>query len=221
MDNLNKEILEAFNFRHACKEFDPVKKVSDEDFNLILETAHLSPSSFGLEPWKFLIVQNMELREKIREVTWGGKKQLPTASHFIVILYRKAHFMRYYSEHLKYLMKNVQNLPDEAIVNRSKFIETFQKSDFELMDDRTLNDWSSKQTYIPLANMMTAAALLKIDSCPIEGFVAKDLEKVIGENFGINMEHFGISCMVAFGYRVNSQRPKTRQPMDEIIKWYN
>ena len=218
---MKEEIIAAMKFRHACKEFDSTKKISEEDFKLILETAHLSPSSFGLEPWKFLVVQNMILREKIREVTWGGKKQLPTASHFIVILYRKAHFMRYNSAHLKLFMKNVQNLPDEAIENRSKFIETFQKSDFELMDDRALNDWSSKQTYIPLANMMTAAALLKIDSCPIEGFVVKDLEKIISGSLNINMEQFGVSCMVAFGYRINGQKPKTRMPIDEVINWYN
>ena len=221
MQSIKKEIIDAFNFRHACKEFDPSKKISEQDFNLILKTAHLSPSSFGLEPWKFLVVQNMELREKIKEVTWGGKKQLATASHYIVILHRKAHFMRYNSAHIDNFMRNVQNLPNEAIINRSKFIETFQKSDFELMDDRALNDWASKQSYIPLANMMTSAALLKIDSCPIEGFIAKDLEKVIGDNFNINMNHFGVSCMVAFGFRINEQRPKTRQPLNEVVTWFN
>ncbi|MBC7388554.1 MAG: NAD(P)H-dependent oxidoreductase [Opitutaceae bacterium] len=218
---MKDKIISALKFRHACKEFDPAKKISEDDFNIILETAHLSPSSFGLEPWQFLVVQNMDLREKIREVTWGGKKQLPTASHFVIILYKKAYFMRFNSDYLGWFMKNVQNLPDEAIFNRSKFIETFQKSDFELMDDRALNDWASKQTYIPLANMMTVAALLQIDSCPIEGFVAKDLEKILAKDFNINMEQFGVSCMVAFGFRVNEQKPKTRQPIEDVIKWYN
>jgi len=71
-------VIEAFNYRHACKEFNPEKKIADQDFTFILETGRLSPSSFGFEPWKFLIVQNKELREKLKEHTWGGQKQIPT-----------------------------------------------------------------------------------------------------------------------------------------------
>jgi nitroreductase len=76
-----QEILDAFWFRHACKEFDDSRKLNAEDFQFILETARLSPSSFGLEPWKFLVVQNPLLREKLAACTWGGQKQLPTGSH--------------------------------------------------------------------------------------------------------------------------------------------
>ena len=218
---MENEVIAALKFRHACKEFNADKKISEADFQIIIEAARLSPSSFGLEPWKFLVVQNMELREKIREVTWGGKKQLPTASHLVVLLYRKAYYMRYGSEYILNLMRNVHDIPEEGIIARSKFIEAFQKNDFELMDDRALNDWASKQTYIPLANMMTAAALMKIDSCPMEGFVNRDLEKVMSENFGIDTSKFGISAMVAFGYRINEQRPKTRQAAEEVIQWFN
>ena len=65
MNNIKETILAAFNSRHACKEFDVNKKISAEDFNFILETGRLSPSSFGFEPWKFLVIQNHSLREKI------------------------------------------------------------------------------------------------------------------------------------------------------------
>lgn len=68
-----EEILNAFRFRHACKEFDSSKKISEDDFNFILETGRLSPSSFGFEPWKFLVLQNEAIREKLREVTWGAQ----------------------------------------------------------------------------------------------------------------------------------------------------
>jgi hypothetical protein len=87
-ENKKEEILKAFSFRHATKEFDPNMKISDEDFQFILETGRLSPSSVGYETWKFLVVQNMELREKLREVSWGAQGQLPTASHFLVIVAR-------------------------------------------------------------------------------------------------------------------------------------
>ncbi|WP_176519285.1 nitroreductase family protein, partial [Bacillus toyonensis] len=67
-----EKIMEAFHFRHACKAFDPMQKISEEDFNFILETGRLSPSSFGYEPWKFVIVQNKEVREKLQPYSWGA-----------------------------------------------------------------------------------------------------------------------------------------------------
>lgn len=66
-------ILDAFHYRHACKQYDPTKKISDEDFQFILETGRLSPSSFGFEPWRFLVIENHAIRELIRDNAWGGK----------------------------------------------------------------------------------------------------------------------------------------------------
>jgi len=85
-----EEILEAFNFRHACKLFDTEKRISDEDIHFILETARLSPSSFGFEPWHFVVVQNKELREKLKDNAWGATAKLDTASHFILGLTMKS-----------------------------------------------------------------------------------------------------------------------------------
>src|SRR3954452_10982441 len=84
-----EKIMEAFHFRHACKEFDPMHKISEEDFKFILETGRLSPSSFGYEPWKFVVIQNAALREKLKPVSGGATGQLPTASHIVVILARR------------------------------------------------------------------------------------------------------------------------------------
>lgn len=89
MTNTNQitkeKIMEAFHFRHACKAFDPMQKISEEDFKFILETGRLSPSSFGYEPWKFVVVQNKEVREKLRPYSWGvvgNLQQLATLSLF-------------------------------------------------------------------------------------------------------------------------------------------
>lgn len=84
-----EDILDAFKFRHATKKFDESKKISEEDFNVILESGRLSPSSFGFEPWRFVVIQNRELREELKPVTWGAQGQLPTASHYVAILCRK------------------------------------------------------------------------------------------------------------------------------------
>lgn len=167
------------------------------------------------------MVQNAELREKLRTHTWGGQKQFPTASHLLVILARKSPYMKFDSDYIEHMMANVHHIPEEGRIARRQFYETFQKSDFKLLEsERALFDWACRQTYIALGNMMTSAAMIGVDSCPIEGFVAEEIEKVMRADFGINTDHYGVSCMLTFGYRKNEARPKTRQPMDDIVQWY-
>jgi len=218
---MNKEdIIKVFNFRHACKEFNPDKKISDDDFNFILETIRLSPSSFGIEPWEFLIVQDSEIKEKLRNYTWGGQKQLPTCIHLLVCLVKKAHFMKYDSNYVKYFMKDIQNNSDELMEKRGQILKKFQESDFTLLEnDRALFDWSCKQAYIALGNMLTSAAMIGIDSCPIEGFQRKEIEEVLVQSCNMDNEKYGVSYMVTFGYRINPPKPKTRQEAKNIFHW--
>ncbi|MCR4299596.1 MAG: NAD(P)H-dependent oxidoreductase [Gallionella sp.] len=214
-----EEILAAFKFRHACKQFDPEKKISDQDFNFILETGRLSPSSFGFEPWRFLVIQNPALREKLRAVTWGAQGQLPTASHFLAILCRKGD-MRFDSDYIGHFMRDVQKLPEEAVQKKSSFYRKFQESDFRLLETpRALFDWGCKQAYIALGNMMTAAAMIGIDSCPIEGFDLAEAESVLADAGVLNTASDGLAVMAAFGYRIKPQPAKTRQAMDEVVIW--
>ena len=214
------KILEAYNFRHACKEFDENKKISDEDFNFILETARLSPSSFGFEPWKLLIVQNKDLRDKLKPITWGAQRQLPTASHFVIILARKKSEMIYNSKYIHDFMENVQKLPNEVLTGKTATFENFQKNDFKLLEnDRSIFDWASKQTYILLGNILTSAALIGIDSCPIEGYDIKKVEDLLEKEGVLDKTKFGVSVMAAFGYRKNNPREKTRQSIDKITEW--
>ncbi|MGG2063921.1 NAD(P)H-dependent oxidoreductase [Bacillus sp. S14(2024)] len=221
MEHTKEEILKAYHFRHACKEFDVNKKISDEDFHFILETGRLSPSSFGFEPWKFVVIQNQELREKLLPVAWGAQKQLPTASHFVVILARKKEEMLYNSSYISNFMKNIQKLPEEVIAMMSGFYMKFQESDFQLLEsDRAMFDWASKQTYIALGNMMTAAAQIGIDSCPIEGFNPEKVNAVLKEEGIISDDTFGVSVLVAFGYRAEEPKhDKTRQSMNQVVEW--
>jgi nitroreductase len=217
---MENKFLDAMNFRHACKEFDETKKISDEDFNFILETGRLSPSSFGFEPWKFLVIENEILKEKLKAFTWGAQGQLPTSSRFIIILARKD--MRYDSEFIKHMMQDVKQMPEDAQKVYSKFYEDFQVKDFKLLQsDRALFDWSCKQTYIAMANMLTGAAYLGIDSCPIEGFDMDIAEKFLEEELGIDTQKFGMSVMITFGYRKNNpKRGLIRQELDDIVSWY-
>ncbi|MDT3424942.1 nitroreductase [Paenibacillus forsythiae] len=219
MQNVKDQIIQAYQFRHACKEFDPAKKISDADFDFILETGRLSPSSFGFEPWKFVVVQNAALREKLLPVTWGAQKQLPTSSHFVIALSRTKNDMVASSEHIQRMMKEVQLLPEEVQKGKGKVYQNFLENDFKLLEsDRIAFEWGSRQTYIALGNMMTAAAQIGIDSCPIEGFDKEKVEQILQEE-GILKGNFGVACMVAFGYRVQDPRPKTRQTIEQVVEW--
>jgi len=215
-----KEIIDAFNFRHACKIFDKNKKISIDDFNTILEVARLSPSSFGFEPWKFLVVQNMDLREKLLPATWGALNILPTASHFVIILARKKPTLLYNSDYISHIMSDIHKIPKEKAEARREKYKKFQEEDFDLLsNDRYIFDWASKQTYIALGNMMSVAAMLGIDSCAVEGFERDKLEEIVRKDFGIDTNAFGVSVMVGFGYRVNEQAVKTRQSLEDIVEW--
>ncbi|WP_223176121.1 NAD(P)H-dependent oxidoreductase [Sulfurimonas lithotrophica] len=219
---MENKFLDAMMLRHACKEFDYTKKISEKDFNDILEIGRLSPSSFGFEPWKFLVIQNKALREKIKEFTWGAQGTLPTASHFVIILARKKRGMIYNSDYIQHMMKDIHKLPADAVQMRGQFYEKFQKEDFNLLEnDRAIFDWASKQTYIAMANMMSGAAYMGIDSCPIEGFKAQKAEEFLTKELGLDTNEFGVSVMVAFGYRKNEQNVKSRQSLDDIVEIFD
>lgn len=220
MNNKNQQIIDAFQFRHACKKFDSTKIIPTEDFNTILEAGRLSPSSFGFEPWRFLIIQDSKLRKKLFPVSWGAQNSLDGASHFVIILARKKIDTLYSSEYITNIMSEVQKLSNEVADGKKSAFEKFQKNDFNLLEnDRTIYDWASKQTYIALANMLTTAAFLGIDSCPIEGFNINEVEKILQEEGILDAEHFGVSVMAGFGYRVQEPYPKTRQTLDNIVQW--
>jgi Nitroreductase len=220
METTRTDILEAFAFRHACKEFRAGTRIPDEDFAVILEAARLSPSSFGFEPWSILIVQDMTLREKLMPISWGAQKQLPTASHFCVMIARRAADLKPDSGYIHGIMQDVQHLPEEVMRAKIQRVENYLRNDIKIWDsDAAMFDWACRQAYIALGNMMTAAALLKIDSCPIEGFERDNVETVLEKEGVLDKDKFGVCCMVAFGYRKEEPRPKTRRPAGSVFRW--
>ena len=219
------QILAAHNFRHATKVFNPERKISESEFNTILETARLSPSSYGMEPWQLLIIQNPEKRALFRDFTWGANGatngtagQLDTASHFCIFLAHTGATMKHHSDYLQKHMKEVKQLPNEVIGFINDVYQKFQEHDFNIEGDRQISDWSARQAYIALGNMMTAAALMGIDSCPIEGFEMDKTIAVLEEHFGVDPKRYQPAVMVAFGYRADEPKhPKTRRKMEDIV----
>ena len=122
MDDIKERIMETLYFRHACKEFKEGSMIPEEDFAVIMEAARLSPSSFGFEPWKMLVAQDKRLREKIRTVAWGAQKQLPTASHFVILLARKRNEMLPESDYISDIILNIQHFdPDRYSAKKTRY----------------------------------------------------------------------------------------------------
>lgn len=213
----NQEIIAVFNQRYACKKFDVTKKVSPEDFATIMEAAQLSPSSFGFEPWKFLLIENPQVKNDLRESAWGALNALDGASHFVIALSRKQ--MTAENPHIRHMIQDIYGMSEEQTERRLASFRNFQEKDFDLVtNERALFDWSSKQSYLALANMMTTAQFLGIDSCPIEGFNKSSLEKYLADHGYLDLNEFGVSYMVGFGYRDEEQPIKKRQSLADILQ---
>ena len=199
-------------FRHACKIFDENKKISAGEFDFILEAGRLSPSSTGLEQWDFLVVQNKELREKIKAVSWN-QVQITSCSHLLVVLAKVAE-VKSVGEYVEKMIDRRGDKAPEMIAARKKFYGDFLGGRFH-GDDELVYHWSSKQCYIAAANMMTAAASLGIDSCPIEGFDEAALNKILG----LDTSKQRVSLMVPFGYRIKPQPKRYRRELSDVVKW--
>ncbi|QDF28819.1 NAD(P)H-dependent oxidoreductase [Halarcobacter anaerophilus] len=209
---MDKTFMEAMDFRHACKIFDETKKISDEDMKFILEVARKSPSSFGQEGWKFLVITNEELKAKLRPFCWD-QPQVTTCSHLVIVLGAV--------EALKPSSKvpakrfGRRELPQEKIDAYVELYENHLKTTGVLDNDKTLFAWSARQTYIAAGNMMTAAATKGIDSCPIEGFEKEKVEEVLG----LDTSKYQLSLVLPFGYRINPQSTQMRLAFDEVVEF--
>ena len=221
MNPCAEQFLEAMRFRHACKEFDSSRRIPEAEFEAILEAGRLSPSSFGFEPWKFLVVQSMSLREKMRDVCWGGQGQLPTASHVVVLLSRVPEGMGPDSPYVqRTIMTETQHLPEDMREQRTGRYRRFLDEDFRLAgNDRAAFEWAARQCYIAMGNMLTLAAVMGIDSCPIEGFSKQALEDLLADEGLLSAHDYGVACLMAFGYRKKEPRPKTRRPAELVVQW--
>ncbi|MBU3014939.1 NAD(P)H-dependent oxidoreductase [Poseidonibacter lekithochrous] len=207
---MDKTFMEAMDFRHACKEFDDTKKISDEDMSFILKSGIKSPSSFGMEPWKFLVITNEELKAKIRPFCWD-QVQITSCSHLVIVL-AAIDSVKVESGLVRTKLGR-KGFPDDKL----EFYVGIYGSHLKdvLSSDDNIYSWTARQTYIAAGNMMTGAASKGIDSCPIEGFEKENLEKVLE----LDTSKFQVSCVLPFGYRLNEQSPQVREPFENIVEF--
>jgi len=205
---MTNECSKALDFRHACKVFDENKKIPDEAMHFILEAGRKSPSSFGMEAWKFLVITNEDLKAKLRRACWN-QVQITSCSHLVIILAGIDSVKPESGEVRKRFER--REMPEEKL----EFYMDLYKNHLQetLSSDENIYHWTSKQTYIAAANMMSAAATLEIDSCPIEGFDKKEVEKILE----LDTTKYQLSLVLPFGYRLDPQSKQQRLTFEEVV----
>jgi len=198
-----EELTDTLYFRHACKLFDENRKIPLDDLKFVLEAGRLSPSSFGMEPWHFYVIRNKEFKESLEHACWD-QAQITSCSDLIVITAKIDEPVRkeYYE---KMFMR--RGLPQVML---EKYLKVYQQY---ISGIHSIYGWSSKQCYIAATNMMTYAAQIGIDSCPIEGYEKEKVEEILG----LNTTKEQLALIVTLGYRVNEGRQKLRLSFDEVV----
>ena len=210
------ELLEKLNWRYATKVFDKSKKISKENFEILIQSLVLSPSSYGLQPWKFIVVENQELREKLKPVSWG-QSQVTDASHFIVFTTLKEIKSSFVDDYISRISE-VRGQTKESLVGYENMMK---KNIVEGMNKDYVFHWNQRQAYIAMGFLLETAALLEIDTVPMEGIDPKAYDSILG----LSDSDYGTVAAVALGYRDPNDKyaevKKVRFSKEQMIQFMN
>ena len=183
--------IENQNWRYATKKFDTSKKIAEKDLNILKEAIRLSSSSYGLQPYKIIIVENPELRAQLQPAAWG-QSQIIDASHIIIF----ANEVNFGAVGIDNYFKNVSETRNASLESMKGYMD-FMKTTITALSEEERNIWSAKQTYLALGNLLNAAADLRIDVTPMEGFVPAQVNELLGlDKLGLN-----VTLIATMGYR--------------------
>jgi len=185
-------LLEALQWRYATKQFAPERIISEQLWSTLEQTLVLTPSSYGLQPWKFLVIQDQALRQELRPHSWN-QAQITDCSHLVVLLSKRT-ITAADADRLIEATAGARGLEASSLDGYRKLIQ------IDLIDgprSQIIERWSSNQVYIALGNLMTAAALLSIDTCAIEGFSPPDYDRILN----LESSDYRSSVVCALGYR--------------------
>jgi nitroreductase len=213
MSSINsKQLLEQLNWRYATKQFDPNRKISAADWTTLEEALTLSPSSGGLQPWKFIVVTDPAMRAKLAPASYG-QPQITAASHLVVFAARTNFSEADVDAHIRHTA-SVRGAPVEAL---APFREMLVGGIVKANDEPARNAWARNQTYIALGNLLTSAALLGIDACPMEGFDRAQYDEILG----LKAKGYASAVIATLGYRSPADKyaeaPKVRFPREQVI----
>ncbi len=215
MSTVDLAVVEAqLKFRYAVKKFDATRIIPAATWKLLEQSLVLSPSSFGLQPWKFVVVANPELRKQLVPASWG-QAQVADASHLVVLCAKDTLTTGDADRFLK-AASEARGVPLASLAGYGDMMKGFINNPPPGFDAKA---WSTKQVYIALGQFMTTAAMLGVDTCPMEGFVPADYARIL------NLGHDGFSPVVVCpaGYRSPEDRyastPKVRYPTETLVKY--
>ena len=207
------QLVERLNWRYAVKKFDGSKKLTEEQWQCIEEALVLSPSSYGLQPWKFIVIQDLELKKKLREKSWG-QSQVEDCSHYVVFTVKDDLDADYVAKYVDRMVE-VRGTPREKLEGMEKAI---------LGDvvngprSKWVKEWGARQAYIALGLAMAAAAVTGIDTCPMEGLSPEDYDEILG----LKGSGYHTVVALAVGFRAEDDflngAKKVRFKTEEVIE---
>ncbi|MEI6351839.1 MAG: NAD(P)H-dependent oxidoreductase [Verrucomicrobiota bacterium] len=206
-------LLQQLRWRYATKQFDAARKIPQSDWAALEEALLLTPSSFGLQPWKFLVITDSQIRESLVPVSWG-QRQVADCSHLVVFAIKKELKV----EDLDLFMARIAEVRQVGVETLAGYRSLISGTVIDGANTAHVGAWIHRQAYIALGNFMTSAALLGIDTCPLEGFAPEKYDEILGLSArGLTA---GVAC--AAGYRSADDKhatlPKVRFKPEDVIE---
>lgn len=211
METMQNSVVDGLKWRYATKKFDPSRKIADATWNKIEEAMMLTPSSFGLQPWKFVVVTDQNIKAQLPALSWN-QEQPSGCSHYVVLCRLEEMTADYAVQFVEH-MATTRGISVESLSAYKDVMLGFIKG----KSPEQLNDWMARQCYIALGNLMTAASMYGIDNCPMEGIDQAAYDKLLG------LPEKGCRSLMAcaLGYRAaddrHAQLAKVRFPKSDVF----
>ncbi len=205
------DVIDALKWRYATKKFDPSRKIPDSVWSKLEESLRLSPSSFGMQPYRFVVVTDPAIKQELVGVAWN-QRQIADCSHLVVFSRLKELNLEHVNRFVD-IIAETRQAPKESLQALKDMMTGFVKN----LSQEQLADWMAKQAYIALGNLMTVASTLQVDNCPMEGFVKEEFDRIL------DLPAKGCNSVVicALGYRAADDKykdlAKVRFPSNELF----
>ncbi len=208
-----EDLVTALKWRYATKLFDAFKKISDKDWKTLEQALVLTPSSYGLQPWRFLVIQDQALLEKLVPLSWN-QRQVADCSHYVVFGAKMDVTMEDIERWIR-RMAEVRSVPVESLeIYRSWMVKDLVQGPRH----QVIGEWAARQCYIALGNLMTSASLLGIDTCPMEGIEPPKYDELLG----LPAQGYQTVVACAVGYRAANDKyasaAKVRFSAEDILR---
>ncbi|MBY0360185.1 MAG: NAD(P)H-dependent oxidoreductase [Candidatus Obscuribacterales bacterium] len=173
METMLNNVVDSLKWRYATKKFDCKRKIDDATWNQIEEALILTPSSFGLQPWKFIVITDQSVKDQLPPLSWN-QNQPADCSHYVVLCRLENMTVDHVKAFVEHTAKT-RSIPVDSLAAYGKMMTDF----ISAKSEAELNDWMARQCYIALGNLMTAASMYGVDNCPMEGIDQAAYDKLL------------------------------------------